>query len=489
MWQPNRLFVEPMQVEAFTTNWSYLKVELNSLERLLLAAVARQKKENKEADRVLKTPADRAAQYWLQGLINVDGNIGYDSPPPRSTKAQTYVQQLDDRLRATRTMGTMLALPALCDRLDLTAFEKNLLLLGVAPEVHRRYGSLYKYLNGDDRQALTIDLVLRLLCRNDQEWRGARAKLKEDAPLFSNHLVEILETDDRPFLQRSLKLTDELVNYLLAEKTDSEDLDRLLKCEIPQVLVELPTPLQAFSSRHFAGHLVLPENLREELQLLSFELKFGRQVEIDWGFAGWHGQEAPGQIVVLSGASGTGKTAAAQAIAQASGFPLMLLDLRQDVALSDVCRQLENQPAPVLLVKGAASWFQQDASQSAELRRFLALRSHSGCLTLLSVERAPVLGQFWRRTIEQVLKFPKPNQAQRQEIWHRVMPPQVEVEMAVDWSALAVSALTGGEIASIVRLAAVLASAEASHRMTNAHLQRALKQYQGKRLTRPKNGN
>jgi ATPase family associated with various cellular activities (AAA) len=490
-----------MQVEAFANNWAYLKVELNSLERLILGAVARQKKENKEADRMLRTPADRAAQYWLQGLMHIEGNIGYDSPPPaRSAKPQSYNQQLDSRLAITHKMGKLLALPALCDRLQLSLFEKNLVLLGIAPEVHRRYGKLYEYLNGDDRHLLTIDLALRLLCRSDQEWRNARVKLHEDAPLINHNLVEILDRDDRPFLQRSIKLTDELVNYLLAEETLTGDIDRLLKTETPQVLVELPTPLQVFSSRHFAGHLVLPKGLQEQLELLAYELKHGRQVEIDWGFAGWHGQAMTGLVVLCVGAAGTGKTAAAQAIAQAAGFPLMQLDLRQDVALADVCQQLEHQPAPVLLVKHADRWLNRSepCQDVADLRRFLGLRHQSGCLTLLSVPRSPVLSQFWRETIDQTLPFPKPNAQQRQAIWHRVLPPQVQVDLRVNWVELASHVLTGGEIAAIARMAAVIALAEQRDCLTGADLERSLQQYQGKqhqgkqrqgkRLTRPKSG-
>ncbi len=486
-----------MQVEAFANNWAYLKVELNSLERLILVAVARQKKENKDADRMLRTPADRAAQYWLQGLMNVEGNIGYDSPPPaRLAKPQTYNQQLDSRLAITHQTGKLLALPALCDRLQLTPFEKNLVLLGIAPEVHRRYGKLYEYLNGDDRQQMTIDLALRLLCRSDQEWRHARVRLQEDAPLLNHHLVEIPDGNDRPFLQRSIKLTDALVNYLLAEETLAGDLDRLLKTSVPEVLVELPTPLQVFASRHFAGHLVFPQGLREQLELLADELKFGRQVEIDWGFAGWHGRSAAGQWVLFVGASGTGKTAAAQAIAQAAGFPLMQLDLSREVALGDVCQQLAQQPAPVLLVKQAECWLDglrptgahPTAPELVELRRFLALRRQSGGLTVLSVARSPVLSQFWRETIDHTLKFPKPNAKQREDIWHRVFPPQVQVDFQVDWGELASHSLTGGEIATIARRAAVIALADQSDGVQARHLDRSLQQFQGRRLMRPKNG-
>jgi ATPase family associated with various cellular activities (AAA) len=478
-----------MQVESFANNWAYLKVELNALERVILTAVARQKKENKEGERLLRTPADRAAQHWLQGLMNIDSNIGYDSPPPvrsASAPAQTYNQQLNSRLLATQQVGKLLALPALCDRLQLTHFEKNLVLLGIAPEVHRRYGKLYEYLNGNDRR-LTIDLALRLLCRNDQEWRGARARLKDDAPLLSHNLVEILDHDDRPFLARSLKLTDSLVNYLLAEDTRPTDLDHLLRqTDGRSVLVELPTPLQIFSSRRFAGHLILAAGLREQLQLISHELKFGRQVEIDWGFAGWQGKTAPGELILCVGSTGTGKTAAAQAIAQTAGFPLQQLNLShcQEDVLPLVCQELEQQPAPVLIVKNADRWFDRSPVTNQSLNAFLTLRQQSGCLTLLTVQRPPVLSQFWRDRIAQTLIFPKPNASQREDIWHRVFPPQVELDFGVDWLALAKYPLTGGEMATIARKAGTFAYAAGRTSISQADLEWAIGQHMGRIKTR-----
>ncbi len=499
------------QVEDFTNNWAYLKVELNSLERLILAAVARQKKDQKEADRLLRTPADRAAQHWFQGIItNLEGPIGYDSPPPaRTTKAQTYNQQLETRLQATQQTGKLLALPALCDRLKLTVYEKNLILLSIAPEIHRRYAKLYEYLNGNGSHLLTVDLSLRLLCRNDQEWRVARSRLKSDAPLMHYGLIDLLDHNDRALLQHSIRLSAALVHYLLADQTLPADLDRLLgedaiapllestpiapetsqAADLPSALAaasvtclwtEVPNGLQRFADDRFAGHLVLPETLRTKLHQIAQELKLGQSIDEDWGFEAWRGKAMPGQFVLMVGPSGTGKTAAAAAIAQFANLPLVQIDLAQPLDRESLCQQLRTHSVPILLVRNADRWLRRSAmvSQSA-IAQFCQLRSALSGLTIFTMRRSVALPQFWRQTLTQKFTFMLPNATNRQQIWRSAFPPQVTLDPAIDWAEVAQHPLTGGEIMQVARSAALLALAEQGAqtkelRITIGHIQASL---------------
>jgi len=189
----------------FADNWAYLKTELNWLDRLLMLAIARQRKEIATVEKVANTDADRVSAHWWKGIIAVS-KPGYDdcrvptqiftqlldpaaAQLPASDECKPavgYQQQLEGRIQASAKESTVLALPSLRHYLNLTLFEKNLLLMALAPEINRRYGRLYHYLQtGQDKATAsdlpTVDLVLRLLCRNDLERRRARAKLTGQA--------------------------------------------------------------------------------------------------------------------------------------------------------------------------------------------------------------------------------------------------------------------------------------------------------------------
>ncbi len=225
-----------MGVEPFRDNWSYLKVEMNWLERILLNAVAKARAVEAKTNRHVKTAADRASRDWWMGLMNFE-KVGYDSPPPHGNlganpgvnsganpaakSAQSYQQQLEARIRQSQAVGVQLMLPELCDRYGLSLFERQALLLAISPEVHRRYGELCGYLNGQIQVSgvglvglPTVDLALRLFCRDDQAWRLGRSQLLS-GPLATEGLLVPGLLTAQSFLQQPLKLNPYRVSELL----------------------------------------------------------------------------------------------------------------------------------------------------------------------------------------------------------------------------------------------------------------------------------
>ncbi|MEO1522126.1 MAG: AAA family ATPase [Cyanobacteria bacterium J06633_2] len=222
---------------AFSDNWAYLRTELSWLDRMLMMAVARYRQDKRNVDHVAQNHADQASSHWWKGIVSMDGNGAYDehrkATKPAGTSAKvSYNQQLDARIKASQAKGTVLALPVLRDRLSLTTFEKNAVLIGLAPEVNRRYARLYRYLQGQTETSVSdlpsIELILRLLCRNDNEWRVARQTVAQQSSLLHNGLMTLLQQPYDTMLTASLKLSEPLVRYLLAETPTLSDLDTLL---------------------------------------------------------------------------------------------------------------------------------------------------------------------------------------------------------------------------------------------------------------------
>lgn len=496
--------------EGFTDNWAYLKAELNWLERLLMVAVARQRKENRDVDRLAQSRADRASSYWWKGVISVDGKIAYDEHrKPVSAKGGTYQQQLQSRVQVSQQQGVMLALPHLCDRLGLTLFEKNLVLMSLAPEINRRYARLYRYLQSDDPRCVTdlptVDLALRLFCRNDQEWRTARQHLTSASPLLTHQCLQLLIAPSETWLSASMKLAEPLTNYLLTEQPTVVDLEQLLQilpaestpvglaanpvvlssALVPGVGVGLsagvaastsPTPLiRQTRPRLTWADLVLPEPLLQSLQYLQQRLMAQQQVDQTWGFE-MH-QLSLGSMAVLAGPLGTGKASAAEAIAQAHQTDLTWLDLATMPAdgYGALVQALQAQPPPVLLIKSAQLWLgRTTALPQSTLQHFMEQRRRQPVMTLLSLTHLQAIRPAWRRQLT-VLTFALPDRLMRHQLWQQAFPAATPLDRSIDWAGLAQHLpVSGGVIQAIAREAALTAAVANAPQVTMPHLLQAI---------------
>ncbi|CND49076.1 ATPase central domain-containing protein [Mycobacterium tuberculosis] len=96
----------------------------------------------------------------------------------------------------------------------LDAFDAEVLLIGLAPDVDRSFEPLYGYLNDDvSRRRATVGLALDL-CGRPAASAAARARLGPSGPLLAGGLL-VLEDEDRPFLGRALRVPDRVTDHLL----------------------------------------------------------------------------------------------------------------------------------------------------------------------------------------------------------------------------------------------------------------------------------
>jgi hypothetical protein len=470
--------------ESFANNWDYLKTELRWLDQVLMMAVTRQRKETHEVDRHSQSRADRVTSHWWKGLVSLEGEPAYDEHRQPGNKAKVnYQQQLETRIQSSQRRGILLALPHLRDRLGLSVFEKNVVLMSLAPEMNRRYARLYRYLQGEDAahktDLPTVDLVLRLLCRNDSEWRAARMQLTAASPLVHHQLLQVGGSIDT-FLNRPLQLTESLIHYLLAEQPAPHFLDLLLRSpsETRPALLD-----QSVESVDWSA-LVLPQPLLTSLQYLVQRVEGYSQAEATWGFDGSNALKYhPGAIALLLGNSGTGKTFAAQAIAHALDVPLFILDLDQ-IEPSDylsVLEEIQTQDPTVLLVKSAKHWLgRSTALSAAALHQFLTQRRSLPGVTLLSEHRAASVQVSWQQQMDQVLDFQMPGLDDRRQLWQQAFCLSVP-KAELDWKRLATLKLSGGEIGAIAHEAVLYAAAIDAPKLTLDHILQVLSQ-KGKAL-------
>ncbi len=425
--------------KPFADNWAYIKTELQWLDRLLLLAVGRHKRDRKETEQASRSQRDRITRHWWKGIVSLEGTPRYDDIRPAAeseaaglggsqsrasgassgaAKAVGYQKQLERRIKLTQEQGVLLALPALRDRLNLTLFEKNLVLLGLAPEVNRRYARLYSYLQENEATQLPqLDLALKLLCRNDQEWQAARMRLTSESPLVEAGLVNFVAPSNRPLLMHSIQLSPGLVNYALAKPVQREDLDLLLRggtafseltlaqvaqaesplagepdgldlsstaspqrldlagegALAPVARAKVPTsltPSLGYFSPPPTWERYEPEadgapawkkfigerSLKQELQHLAHRLHsiaLDDQPEVSAALG--KAQLANGTFAIFHGPVGTGKTAASRLVAQTAQTPLITVDLNQypAVQLAPLVADLLRQSPTALMIDGA----------------------------------------------------------------------------------------------------------------------------------------
>ncbi len=459
--------VDSANTAPFADNWAYLKWELRWLDRLLLTAVSRQRRETQALKPALQTEQDRVTRSWWQGIITLPSHHPREEgPPPKAAPAPSlgsYSQHLETRIQASRQAGVILALPQVRDCYHLTAFEKNVLLLALAPEVNRRYGRLYDYLQ-EETGALgdlpTVDLCLRLLCRSEQAWQAGRSRLSCPDSLMERGLVEWVG-DEGTLLSQQVRLPEALVNYLLASQPDphvplfqSPWAGVTPPLTLPSAPLEppetaAPAPAADDNSPTLVAAppiatgtwdtLILPRSLKRRLQTLA------RQ-----GMARPHHPALPGLVVLMVGPAGTGKTLASTVIAQAMEQSLTILDLAT-IPPSEDQTLLESPIADgrPLLVKAGGRWLGRSAlALTPWVQQWWQQRRHTSGLTLVSVPHLTAVRPHWRPQFDAIFPFPRPDKRARKRLWQQAWPPETSLG-DLDWDALAQWPLTGAEIQRI----------------------------------------
>lgn len=449
------------QVDGFTDNWTYLRTELHWLERLLMAAVAKQRKETKDIDRVAQSKADRATSHWWKGIITTEGNIAYDEYRQPAASKATYHNQLEAQIQTARNQGIVLALPALRDRLGLSLFEKNLVLMGLAPEVNRRYARLYRFLQGDENSTdlPTLDLALRLFCKNDQEWRSARNHLVGSSRLLHHQLLEILPEDT--VLNAPLRLSSPLINYLLAEKPSPRALEDLLAIAAQRTALS-PTPLNSaqeppkspVSVISRSASLVwlqqkppasvnpatLPAAVLETLTGLEQRIQGYLKAVKQWKLPA-KTLPPPGLTVLLSGPTEADRSLVGRVLAQDLQKTLLQVNLAtvEPLNYASVVEEIIEQSPMLLLIQSAEPWLKRSTASPALppalLQRLWAERCRLPAITLFSVTRPA--GLHSRYPFDQQIHLPSPDAATRLLIWQQAFPDSVPLEPTINWPELA----------------------------------------------------
>jgi SpoVK/Ycf46/Vps4 family AAA+-type ATPase len=232
--------------------------------------------------------------------------------------------------------------------------------------------------------------------------------------------------------------------------------------------------------------LVLPIRQKQILREIAVHARNRMKVYNTWGFAS-KSNRGLGISVLFTGTSGTGKTMAAEALANELRLDLYRIDLSSVVSkyigeteknLRRIFETAEEGGAMLLFDEADALFGKRsqvkdshDRYANIEISYLLQrMEAYQGIAILTTNMKDALDGAFLRR-IRFVVHFPFPDGAQRAEIWQRVFPKETFTSN-LDMTKLARLNITGGNIRNMALSAAFLA-AEEGEPVTMEHLLRS----------------
>ncbi|HBB32868.1 MAG TPA: ATPase [Cyanobacteria bacterium UBA9273] len=233
-------------------------------------------------------------------------------------------------------------------------------------------------------------------------------------------------------------------------------------------------------------NLVLPEQQKNVLRNISIHVRQRAKVYQEWGFAG---KEAKGLGIsaLFSGASGTGKTMAAEVLAKELRLDLYRIDLSAVVSkyIGETEKNLRRifdaaeTGGAILLFDEADALFgkrtqvkdSHDRHANVEVSYLLQRMEAYQGLAILTTNLKESLDQAFLRRIRFSIKFPFPDGSARVQIWQRIFPERTPTKK-LDFNKLGNLNVAGGNIRNIA-LNAAFAAAEAGEPVMMKHILQA----------------
>jgi len=237
--------------------------------------------------------------------------------------------------------------------------------------------------------------------------------------------------------------------------------------------------------------LILPPAPVAALREIALQVRQRATVYGRWGFAE-RSNRGLGVSALFVGASGVGKTMAAEVLANELALDLYKIDLSQVVSkyIGETEKNLRRvfdaaeEGGAILLFDEADALFgkrsevkdSHDRYANIEVSYLLQRMEAYRGLAILTTNMKNALDPAFLRRIRFVVHFPFPDASQRMAIWQRIFPPQTPTQN-LDAEKLAQLNVAGGNIRNIALAAAFLAAEEESPVTMHHLLQAARSEY------------
>lgn len=236
--------------------------------------------------------------------------------------------------------------------------------------------------------------------------------------------------------------------------------------------------------------LVVDEEQKRQMQLISNQLKYRNVVGEEWGF----NKKMPygrGLCALFYGAPGTGKTMAVQVMANELGLDLYRIDLSQMISkyigetqknismlfkkAKDINAMLFFDEADSLFAKRSEVKDSNDRNANAETAHLLQKLEEYEGITILATNYLNNIDDAFKRRIKFIVNFSFPSEEIRYKLWKSILPKEAKVKSDLDFEFFAKQfELSGSSIKEILVNAAYIAAGEHKE-ISNLHIVEAIK--------------
>lgn len=252
------------------------------------------------------------------------------------------------------------------------------------------------------------------------------------------------------------------------------DVSTLFAASRAQCGIELESLAQRDTPKHRWEDLVLPDDALRQLHEICSRVEHRDLVVERWGY-GRRLTHGGGVNALFMGASGTGKTMAAEVLASSLGLDLFRVDLAGIVSkyIGETEKNLDRvfsaaehangivffDEADALFGKRSEVNDSHDRYANIEVSYLLQKMERFDGLAILATNLRGNLDEAFIRRLAFSVHFPFPEAAERERIWRGIWPADAPVAPELDFRLLARQfALTGGHIRNIALAAAYLAA-------------------------------
>lgn len=323
-----------------------------------------------------------------------------------------------------------------------------------------------------------IDLELELPPLEDEERAVAWQQLAQDYEV--DHSI-----DWESLSSRFLFNPGQMVNALRSARNLSEwnhagseanslGWRDMIQASYKQLNHTLGSKAKRLSPKNSWNDLILPVIQMEKLQHACNHIQYKHTVYGRWGF-NKKLSYGTGISLLFSGPPGTGKTMASEIVAKELDMEIYKIDLSQIISkyigeteknLKEIFDEAQASYA-VLFFDEADALFgkrsevkdSHDKNANTEVAFLLQKMEEYRGISILATNYLQNMDEAFLRRINYVIRFPFPDDKQRETIWQHVFPKQTPLESDIDFGFLARKLqMAGGSIKNIALTSAFLAS-------------------------------